>query len=199
MSIEPFSVLILAGGRSQRLGRDKTQVRLGEQTLLQATVDRVSALTDDLVIVVRQEQSAPQGPWRVAHDAAADGGLVAALAGGLAAARHRWTLAIAGDMPFVSAALVHHLASLADGWQAVIPSCERGLEPLHALYRADVLTLLMTAVQQGERRLSAALSALGCRFVPEAEWRPYDPQGRSFLNVNTPADLTLAQRLLGAD
>ncbi|NLX35498.1 MAG: molybdenum cofactor guanylyltransferase [Chloroflexi bacterium] len=195
MTRQPFSVLVLAGGQSRRLGYDKVAIRLGEQTLLQATARRVAALTDDLVVVVRPGQTPPEGPWHVAFDHGAGTGLVAALAGGLAAARHAWALAIGCDMPFVSDTLIRYLSGLTSGWQAVIPSCARGLEPLHALYHRQALPHLVAAAARGERRLGAALACLRCRMVPEAEWLPYDPQRRSFVNVNTPDDLVLVHNL----
>ncbi len=119
--------------------------------------------------------------------------MLAGVAGGLQAATHDWALVIGCDMPFVSAELVTFLASLRNGWQAVAPQCARGLEPLHAFYHRDLLPQLEAAVARGERRLGLFLQTVPSLLAPEELWRPYDPEGLSFFNVNTPADLARAR------
>jgi molybdopterin-guanine dinucleotide biosynthesis protein A len=190
---EPYSIIILAGGQGVRLGQDKTSALLGADTLLTQTARNVSTLSDDLILVVRPGQALPDGNWRLAYDIVPGAGMLAGLAGGLQVAAHDWALVIGCDMPFVSAKLVAYLASLRNGWQVVAPQCARGLEPLHAFYHRDLLPQLVAAVARGERRLGLFLQTVPSLLAPEELWRPYDPEGLSFFNVNTPGDLAQAR------
>ncbi|MEN6479376.1 MAG: molybdenum cofactor guanylyltransferase, partial [Anaerolineales bacterium] len=190
----PFSVVILAGGESRRLGQDKASATLGASTLLERTAMNVALLTSDLLIVLQRGQPAPPGLWRIAHDLAGCRGPIAALAGGLLACHHAWALVIACDMPYVSADLVRFLADLRNDCQAVVPTCALGIEPLHAFYHRSALAPMQEAANRGEQRLSLALRGLRCRYVPSEQWLPYDPTQRSFYNINTPQELEQARR-----
>lgn len=190
----PFSVVILAGGESRRLGQDKASVSLGAGTLLERTATNLAPLTADLLLVLQRGQPAPPGPWRIARDVAGYHGPVAAVAGGLLACHYAWGLVVACDMPYVSADLVRFLANLRDDWQAVVPTCALGVEPLHAFYHRSALSPLLEAAHRGEQRLSLALRDLRCRYVPPEQWLPYDPTQRSFYNINTPQELEQARR-----
>jgi len=189
-----FSIVILAGGQSSRLGRHKASVQFGDGTLLSCTAHNVASLTDDIVVVSRADHASIAGDWRVVYDSPPGQGLPAAVAAGLEAAHHDWSFVIGCDMPFVSTALVEHLAGLRGGYQAVIPRCAVGLEPLHSFYRQDVLPSLYDLMLRGERRLSLLEGVIRALTVPEAEWRAIDHEGRSFYNINTPQDLARAAR-----
>jgi molybdopterin-guanine dinucleotide biosynthesis protein A len=77
----------------------------------------------------------------------------------------------------------------------VIPKTAGFLEPMHAVYRREpVLRAIRAALERGEQRMISYFPAVKVREVTEAEWRPLDPQGRAFFNVNTPEDLIEARR-----
>ena len=129
-------------------------------------------------------------------------GVLPALAAGLAAASGGVCLTVACDMPFVSPTLFGYLLERleADAADVVIPRTADYLEPMHAVYRrAPVLAAIQAALARGERRMISYFSAVRVREVAEAEWRPLDPSGRAFFNVNTPEDLAEAQRLAASE
>jgi molybdopterin-guanine dinucleotide biosynthesis protein A len=124
-------------------------------------------------------------------------GVLPALLVGLEATTGDVCLAVACDMPFVSARLFEHMLELqrqADA-DVVIPKTAGFLEPMHAVYRREpVLRAIRAALERGEQRMISYFPAVKVREVTEAEWRPLDPQGRAFFNVNTPEDLIEARR-----
>jgi molybdopterin-guanine dinucleotide biosynthesis protein A len=134
----------------------------------------------------------------VVYDPEPHAGVLPALAAGLRAASGEVCLAVACDMPFVSRAVFAHLLGILEsaGVDVVIPRTDDYLEPMHAIYRrAPVLAAIEAALRRGERRMISYFPDVQVREVPEAEWRPLDPTGRAFFNVNTPDDLAEAQRL----
>jgi molybdopterin-guanine dinucleotide biosynthesis protein A len=120
------------------------------------------------------------------------------LAAGLANATGEICLAVACDMPFVSRPLFEYLLERqieADA-DVVIPRTADYLEPMHAVYRRTVVeAAIRSALERGERRMVSYLSQVRAIEVGEPDWQRVDFDGLAFFNVNTPEDLTEAQRL----
>jgi molybdenum cofactor guanylyltransferase len=190
------SVVILAGGKGKRLGRDKATMELGGQTLLQRQIARLAALSDDLIVVERAGQGMPVERARVVSDMPPFEGVLAGLAAGLDAARHCWSVVVACDMPFINLSLLDYMLAQCAHHDVVVPRLEVGLEPLHALYHKRCLAPLHEALLRGERRMVSFYQGLQVRYVEMAEIVAIDPQGRSFFNINTDDDLAQAQAWL---
>lgn len=135
---------------------------------------------------------------RVVFDPEPHAGVLPALAAGLRAASGDVCLAVACDMPFVSRELFELM--LAMDADVVIPKTVSFLEPMHAVYRRiPVLGAIDAALARGEQRMISYFGDVQVREVSEQEWRPLSPDARAFFNVNTPEDLTQAQRLASQD
>jgi len=190
----PVSVVILAGGRGERLGQDKATLDLGGISLLQRVLDAMAPLSDDLVVVLRRDQElAVMPPTRIVRDQEPFAGVLAGLAAGLETTRHAWSLLVACDMPFVSHRLVRYMFSRRPGYDIVVPRTPEGLEPLHAFYHHRCLLPLRQALVEGQRRVISFYRSLRVRYVEGAEIEVHDPGGLSFFNVNTPEDLARAR------
>ena len=138
---------------------------------------------------------------RVVYDPEPHAGVLPALAAGLRASSGEICLAVACDMPFVSASVFRHLLDLQREIDAdvVIPKSDSYVEPMHAVYRrATVLAAIEAALARGEQRMISYFSSVRVREVSEAEWQPFDATGQAFFNVNTPADLEQARALAAA-
>ncbi len=187
-----------AGGRSSRLGLDKTRLRLYGETgpdLLERTLDLLAACTDEAVISCRAD--APILPCgrtcRLVPDAVPHAGPLGALYSCLRALGGP-LLVLACDLPFMEEAVVRRLLSArehrpADRCMTVFRERETGrLQPLVAVYEPECLPLLEAALASGERRLR--------RAVPEARRLHLDygrNEAHAFFNINTPEDLHRAR------
>jgi molybdenum cofactor guanylyltransferase len=181
---------VLCGGASRRMGRDKATLPV-DGVPLAGRVRAAAARVADPVVLV-----APDGhpAHRLGGPAVADPGQgpLAALAAALAALATEQVLVLAGDHPDLEFALLAHLVGLRAEGEAVV--CRRAgrLEPLVAVYqRAPALAAAgpRLAGRAGDRSLAGLLGALRLRVVEEAEWRPFDPAGRSFADLDEPGDL----------
>lgn len=135
-----ISCIVLAGGKSRRMGQDKTHMRWPPDepdapTLLEHVV-AIARQTSDDVMVVGYEDVPPAGA-RVVPDALPDGGSLGGLYSGLRAARYERALAVATDMPLLNVRLLRWLAAQAGDWEALVPLWGNPPrpEPLHAVYR----------------------------------------------------------------
>lgn len=198
-----YSVIIVAGGFGTRLGGvDKASVILKGETLLARVRRRVRSLTDDVIIVVRASQAGEPGIQtaaegaRIVTDLEGHSGVLAAIAAGQLASRHDWSLVVACDMPFLQVLLIQYMWSLHDEVDVIVPRLAVGMEPLHAFYHRRSLPALCDALARGRRRATSFYDSLRIRHVDESDIARHDPEGLSFLNINTPEDLSRAQALL---
>jgi len=190
---DPFSAIILAGGRSVRFGRDKSVEIVAGRPLLQHVVDAVSPIASEIVVVRAPGTSPPpvnsETPLRHAEDVRA-GGALAGLYSGLQVCSQSVALALGCDMPLLSRPLVSYLRGLLDrDVDVVMPLWEGKEEPLHAFYRRTCLAAIEKALDGGKKRFVDVLPDVRVRYVSHDELQRLDPEGRSFWNVNYPSDL----------
>jgi molybdopterin-guanine dinucleotide biosynthesis protein A len=190
--IEDCTAIILAGGDSRRMGQDKAALVLDGKTLLAHVSDTMQQVFPKVIVSVRQLRGGVDVP-QVCDEVEASGPL-AGLVAGLAQADTPWVFAVACDMPFVTAAVVQHLATLRSGHQAVVPVVDGYPQPLAAFYAASAREAMRTSLAAGDRSLRGMLEKLDVCYVSEAELRESDPQLRSFFDLDTPQDYQAAKK-----
>jgi molybdopterin-guanine dinucleotide biosynthesis protein A len=181
---------VLAGGASRRMGRDKATMTVGGVELATLALAAAAEVADLVVLVAPEGHPARRLARRLVTDPGR--GPLAAVAAALAALDATHVLVLAGDHPGLRVELLAHLAGLAVGAEAV--ACRRGprLEPLVAVYeRAPALALARArlAEEAGDHSLAGLLAGLRTLVVEEPRWRAFDPDGRSFVDLDDPADL----------
>lgn len=192
MERSPFGAIVLAGGHSTRLGFDKALLRVNGVPLVQWLPGWLAGLFSTVAVVVDRPQRYAV-PFPQIVDAEHHHGPLAGIAAGLQATSAPATFVCACDMPLLRPALLQFLASLLVGQDLVIPQREGRLEPLCAVYGSSCLPVIQRLLLDGQRRANGLASEVHTRIVSEPEWREMDPEGDSFLNVNTPVDLTSVQ------
>ncbi|MGE3961193.1 MAG: molybdenum cofactor guanylyltransferase [Dehalococcoidia bacterium] len=196
------SGIVLTGGRSSRMGRDKAALVLGGSTLLARAVAALDAVADDIVIVRAPGQSLPlvqtSGSLTIVADAAEGLGPLAGIVHGLAAAAADIAVVVGVDHPFLRPSLLQLLVErVREGAPWVLPLLDGHAQPSCCALSRACLESLRARLEAGERSPAAVAEALGAVLVPEAEWRRVDPEGLSFLDVDTPEDFEAARRRLG--
>ena len=180
---------VLCGGASRRMGRDKATLPVDGVPLAGRVLAAAALVADPVVVVAPAGHPAHRLGWPAVADPGE--GPLAALAAALADLAAPHVLVLAGDHPDLEPALLDHLVGLRREGEAV--ACRRAgrLEPLVAVYQRT------PALAAARRRLAGPagaslvglLGALRLRVVEEAEWRPLDPAGRSFADLDEPGDL----------
>ncbi len=193
--MEPFTAVVLAGGRSQRMGQDKVWLDAGGQPLIVRVVERLHELVAE-VVVVRATPTVvmPPLPARIVDDRYRAAGPLAGLHAGLHAAVTPWVFALACDMPSLNPALVRYLALLRPWHDAVVPCPTGQPEPLHAFYHRRCLPAVEACLERGQRQLLAFYAEVRVRPVPLPEITIFDPNLSSFTNVNTPEEWADARK-----
>jgi molybdenum cofactor guanylyltransferase len=193
-----WSAAILAGGRARRLGgRAKPLLDVGGTSI----VARQRAMFATFGIVPRLIAADPAPLAGLGLDIVADRdetGALGALWTALDAASTDLVVVLAGDMPFVTADFVRALLHAVAGHDAAVPRTADGWHPLAAVYQRTAGPRLRAALDAGERRVVAAVTALDCAVLDAGGLAALDPDGTLFCNVNTPDDYAQAQRLAAA-
>jgi molybdopterin-guanine dinucleotide biosynthesis protein A len=189
-----ISGVILAGGRSRRMGRDKALLSVDGRTLVEIVADRLrEAGADPLLVVTKAPERLghlARVGLRVVEDALPSGHPLAGAYTGLLHANGP-SFVCACDMPFLNSALIRFLAELANGADAVVPRHGRGYEPLHAVYTPACLDAMRRCVARHDAT-TGFLADVRVHVVEEADVRRFDPHLASFENVNTPQEFEAA-------
>ncbi len=199
--------MILAGGRSARMGHDKARLPFAGHTLLDRTVRTLLPVASPLVVVAGADQALPPLDARVvmARDETPHPGPLAAIAAALGVldAPEGAVFVCGTDHPLLKASVVLRLAALLEApTSAVVATIGGEPQPLCAVYRARSLSSASDLVARGERSMKALLAALDVRLVERQELLAdpavlaEDPGLFSFLDVDTRADLEELEQLL---
>jgi molybdopterin-guanine dinucleotide biosynthesis protein A len=188
--------IVLAGGRSERMGQDKALLRTNNgTTLLETVVATLRALVGEIVVVADRADRYALPDCRMLGDAYPQTGPLGGIVTGLRALGAGHHLAVACDMPALQpAALRLLLDSAGPEWDVVVPEIEGRMEPLCAVYSDTAIPALQAYLESGGRALHRALAEVRTRRIPETALRHVDPALRTFTNLNTPDDLERLQR-----
>ncbi len=193
MTAARVSAVVLAGGRSERFGRDKLAEPIDGRPLLFHAIEAVRGQATETVVVAPPGVTPALPPGvRVVHDTVAYQGPLAGLSAGLRACREPVALVIGGDMPWIADAVVTLLiARMVDpDTDAVVLEHDGRPRPLPAIVRRDrALEMADRLLDRGERSLRALVEGLGAVVIGEADWRSADPDGRTMRDIDTVADL----------
>ena len=187
------SVVILAGGRSSRFGRDKLAEPIDGRPLLEHAIDAVRPIAGRILVVVAPgaAPTLPPGTTLV-HDPRPFEGPLAGLLAGLREAEDPVVLAVGGDTPDLVVAVVESMLDALDlaGADAVVLEHDGRARPLPMVLRREPAIAAATALyERGERRLRALTEVLATSVIPENTWRALDPDALTLRDIDTPADL----------
>ena len=193
MDFYRMSLLIAAGGQSRRMGRDKRWLSWQGRSLLEALLEKaVQQGFQEILLCI----DTPSRKWqkladsygaRLVPDEQSCCGPMEGLRCGLSVLRTKYALAVSCDLPFFAFHPYKELAEPAPGVMALVPVADGQKQPLAAVYAREMAGVFQTALRHGERRLGRVLEQGRTAYVDFSAWR------MGFFNVNTPAELRLAQ------
>jgi molybdenum cofactor guanylyltransferase len=193
--------IVLAGGRSSRMGLSKASLDFGGVPMLVRIITELRRRFAEIVVVAAPESegvlpSIPQGVLLL-RDQTPFQGPADALRRALEAISSDAAFACSCDLPLLDADVAAAIVAMLGDFDAAIPIVGEKLQPLHAAYRKRCARAIAAMGARGESRLSAIAEAVNARRVEERELRKIDPELRSLFNVNTPDDFKRALELAG--
>jgi molybdopterin-guanine dinucleotide biosynthesis protein A len=179
------SAIVLCGGRSSRMGRDKATLAFGHETLLARVVRTAQMVVDDVVVVGESDAAWPDGV-RVVRDSVEGLGPLAGLVTGLSVAHGDRALLLACDMPLLVPAVLRRLVESIGEAEACVPLVDTAPMTTCAVYARGLLPRAEVQLASSTRSLRALLTSASVRWMAADELRDLDPELLSFWDCDTP-------------
>jgi molybdopterin-guanine dinucleotide biosynthesis protein A len=190
--------IILAGGKSLRLGRSKFLETLGDKSLIQWVIDRLATLSTEIIIATARGEAIPCSSavrMKTVADFYPGKGPLAGIHSGLIASSSSRAIVVGCDTPFLSTGLLEYMTQTSPTFDIAVPRIKDKVEPLCAVYSKNCLAPIQELLEQNELRIIELFRMVKVRYIEEDEIDSFDPGHLSFLNINSQADLDKARRL----
>ncbi len=196
LATRSMDALVLAGGKSKRMGLPKALLPWRETTLIETAVAAVRPLFRRVLVVTRDADSLPSLDAEVLTDGRPERGPLVGLATGLAASNAPWCFAMACDMPFLNPKVINRMAGHAGGCDIVAPRLRGRLQPLHAYYSRMCLPQVEELLDNGVTSLKALFSRCDVRVLEGSSLVSNDSELLSYRDMDTLEDYLAAQQML---
>ena len=183
--------ILLTGGASRRMGRDKASIQVHAGTGTVSLAERTAGLLEAAAAPVVEVGSGRSGRWSVREDPPGGGPLAAAAAGWSALSERGWrgpVLVVATDLPRLTVGLLEWLAGHPSD-RSVVPVAGDRVQPLCARYRPADLDRAVGLVAAGRRAMADLLAAVDPLVVADHDWAGPAGDPAALDDVDTPADL----------
>lgn len=177
--------VILAGGKSRRMGRNKALLDLAGRPMIAVVAEQLRDVADEIIIAADQTELYQPFADRCVPDRFPQVGTLAGIHAGLMAALNPLAIVVGCDMPFLNPAVLRWFLDAAAGVDVVILRRGEWVEPLHAVYAKSCLPAIEDVIRAGRRRVISFFDAVQVRYVDPVEIAQLDPALRSFENINT--------------
>ena len=185
----PLTIAIQAGGKSSRMGTDKSFVPFRGRPLIATVIDAVAGLGDELILITNKPDDYAHLGLPMFGDLYPETGPLGGIYTAVHHATHPHVLTVACDMPWLNRPLLEYIVSLRETADVVVPRWDKFPEPLHAVYSKACLEPIKEKLDAQMYKITVFYGRVSLRFVSREEIEQFDPEGRSFVNVNTPEEL----------
>ena len=197
-SNDEITGVILAGGMSRRLGRNKALELVGGRPLISRVIERVGSVANQILVVVNNEQRSQEldlpPSVKSVVDEYPDTGSLGGIYTGLSSARTPWIVVVACDLPFLNKKLLKLLVDNRRDSDVVVPVLDGRPEPTHAAYSKVCIPHIRGKIESGRLKIAGFFDDVAVTSIPQDEVEKIDPQRLSFFNVNTQDDLDRANQ-----
>ncbi|NJN54188.1 MAG: molybdenum cofactor guanylyltransferase [Anaerolineae bacterium] len=183
------TIAIQAGGKSSRMGEDKSFVLLNGRPLIEIVRETMTGLGDELILITNRPKAYAHLGLPMVADLYPDHGPLGGIFTAVTHAQHPHTLVVACDMPWLNRDLLAYMLTLRETADVIVPRWEKYPEPLHAIYSKACLAPIEEKLQAQQLKITSFYGRVTVRFVERAEIEQFDADGRSFANINTPQEL----------
>jgi len=186
--------IILAGGKSSRYGRNKALIEMNGIRLIERVIGVMEPVFEHLIIITNTPQEYAYLQLPTYEDLIKGLGPLGGIFTGLEAISDEVGFFVACDMPFLNSELIRHMVETREDFDAVVPRIDWKIETLHAIYSKCCLPAIRELIDARNYQVIKFLHKVRVRYVEEEEIRAFDPELKSFFNINRPEELLNATK-----
>jgi len=186
--------IILAGGRSNRMGRNKALLELGGLSLIERVARVMDGVCAEIIIAGGRQEDLGGLGYPIVQDIHPGCGPLSGLHAGLTAAGCQYSFVSACDTPFLSQGLIRRLVARAEGFDAAILKHGEYFEPLTSVYGKGFIPAAEECIKRGVYKVTAALELVRWQAVSIESDEIIDLH-KILFNINTPQDYKDAKEI----
>ena len=188
------SFIILCGGRSKRMGKDKGSLLLNGKPMLLHVIDTISDIADEIILVLRDDEQEKRYKKilgnnydyiKIIKDKTIDKGPLMGILTGLSAIKSDNAQVLPCDSPFISKDFLLKMSEIADSedFDAIVPvGNKEHIEPLHSIYKKDVKDIISVLIKEEKMDVKSLIMNVKAKYIDIKE---LDSTAKSFQNINT--------------
>lgn len=194
------TAIILAGGKSSRMGFDKQFLKLRDKFLVELLAEKLEKVFSEIIIVTGRPEEYEKHGYKLVEDEVRNFGPLAGIHVGLKNSTSMHNYIVACDMPFINLKYLEYMMGLIEQHEGrvdgVITRLGEWIEPFNAFYSKNLLGRIEENIKKGKRQINLFLKDSNVLYISEAEARKFSPDWDMFTNVNTLKDYeSLIKRL----
>lgn len=192
------TAVVLAGGKSTRMGVDKAFVKFyKDRMLLENAVNLMKKVFSE--VIVSANGTIPGLDVLAIVDKYPGHGPLGGIHAALSSSAYYYNFVVACDMPFINTKLAAYMYEIAYGYDVVVPKIEEFYQPLFAVYSKNCLDAIEAQLKDMRNKIIDFYDKVSVRYVELAELNKFGDHQSIFFNVNTPHDLEKARMIAGRE
>lgn len=188
-SYKDVTGVILVGGKSSRYGTNKALAKINGIPLIENVIRVMGSLFQDVVLITNTPDEYAYLELPMYEDLIKGLGPIGGIYTALNSIANDAGFFVPCDMPFLNPDLIRHMVEIRGDCEVVVPEISGKMEPLHALYAGRCIPAVRRLIDLHEYQIIRFFSEVSVRYVKENEIRLFDPELKSFFNVNRPDEL----------
>lgn len=195
------SAVVLCGGKSSRMGFDKSQLKINNKFLIEIIAEQLGHVFEDIVLISNDLERFKNTKYIVVEDLIANSGPIGAIYTALKQATSKYIFVIACDMPIINLDYIKYMMELIkrENVEGVVAYKSKYIEPLYAFYSTDMIGSFEAEIKKNNFKLLNVIRKSKIHYVEEDTWREYCNDMDIFTNLNYKSDLTVLENIFMED
>lgn len=185
--INNVTCVILAGGKSSRMGRDKSFLIFYGKPLIEILINKLQGIFKDLIIIANNISLYKKYKIKTYADIIKESGPLGGIHAGLHYSKSKYNFIMACDMPFVEPGLIKFMSANIENYDLVVPKLNGRFEPLCAIYSKNCLKAIENQLSKNNLKVVDFFPQVKLKEIVEKDLVDFNKDGKFFLNINTPA------------
>lgn len=185
------TTIILAGGKSSRMGFDKQFLELNDERLINRIIDNLTDEFNEFIIVTNKPEYYVDFPYKIVTDRIKGSGPLSGIHAGLYEASSKYSFIIACDMPNINLDYIRYMKEcISDtSYDGCITKNSDWIEPFNSFYSREIVNELEENLLKGEKMIYPFLKKHDFYYIEENIAKKYSPDWKIFINLNTQEEL----------